>query len=140
MGLILGSDHAGFDLKERIKKYLEEAKIEYKDIGCFSENRCDYPDYARLVAGSISKGEYEMGVLICGTGIGMSICANRFPKIRAALCRDINDAEMSRRHNNSNILVLGGRKTPHDLALIILKTWLSTDFEGGRYHQRLDKI
>ena len=140
MGLILGSDHAGFDLKERIKKYLEEAKIEYKDIGCFSENRCDYPDYARLVAGSISKGEYEMGVLICGTGIGMSICANRFPKIRAALCRDINDAEMSRRHNNSNILVLGGRKTPQDLAIIILKTWLSTDFEGGRYHQRLDKI
>src|SRR3989338_6721450 len=117
MGLILGSDHAGFDLKERIKKYLEEAKIEYKDIGCFSENRCDYPDYARLVAGSISKGEYEMGVLICGTGIGMSICANRFPKIRAALCRDINDAEMSRRHNNSNILVLGGRKTPQDLAI-----------------------
>jgi ribose 5-phosphate isomerase B len=139
MELILGSDHAGFELKERIKRYLEDTKIEYKDVGCFSGDRCDYPDYARLVARSISKGEYERGVLICGTGIGMSICANRFPRIRAALCRDINDAEMSRRHNNSNILVLGGRKTPQDLAIIILKTWLGTDFEGGRYQQRIDK-
>jgi ribose 5-phosphate isomerase B len=141
MKIVIGSDHAGFDLK---KKYIEllkhELGYEVSDAGAYSADSVDYPDIARKVASAVSSGEYEKGVLICGAGIGMSIAANRFRGVRAALCHDIYTAEMSRRHNNANILVVGARVTGEGLALEILKVFLKTEFEGGRHKMRTDKI
>lgn len=141
MKIIIGSDHAGFDLKNRFKEMLaNELGYEVSDAGAYYADPVDYPDIARKVAFAVSSGEYEKGVLICGTGIGMSIAANRFKGIRAALCHDIYSAEMSRRHNNANILVIGARVTGEGLALEILKVFLRTEFEGGRHKMRIDKI
>lgn len=141
MKIIIGSDHAGFDLK---KKYIDllvhELGYEVTDAGAYSIESVDYPDIARKVALAVSSGEYEKGVLICGSGIGMSIAANRFKGIRAALCHDIFTAEMSRRHNNANILVVGARVTGEGLAIEILKVFLKTAFEDGRHKTRIDKI
>jgi ribose 5-phosphate isomerase B len=138
--MVIGSDHAGYELKERIKAFLKTKQIIAEDIGCFDASPVDYSDYALKVAAAVSSGLYGRGVLICGTGIGMSIAANRFPQTRAALCHNVFTAEASRRHNNANILVLGARVLEEEEALHILDVWLETPFEGGRHQKRLDKI
>lgn len=141
MKIIIGSDHAGFDLKEKYKNLLSgELGYEVKDMGAYSTDSIDYPDIARKVAEAVSSGEFEKGVLICGSGIGMSIAANRFKGVNAALCHNIFTAEMCRRHNNANILVVGARVTGDALALEMLKVYLKTEFEGGRHKKRVDKI
>ncbi|RPJ10857.1 MAG: ribose 5-phosphate isomerase B [Desulfobacteraceae bacterium] len=138
--IVIGSDHAAFRLKERIKSFLTENGIVVEDKGPEDENSVDYPDYAIRVASYISAGKFTRGILLCGTGIGMSIAANRFSNVRAALCNDLFSAIMSRRHNDSNVLVMGGRVIGDVLAIEILKAWLETPFEGGRHQARLDKF
>ena len=141
MEIIIGSDHAGFDLKEKYKNLLsDELGYEVTDVGAYSTDSIDYPDIAQKVAGAVSSGKFEKGVLICGSGIGMSIAANRFKGVSAALCHNIFTAEICRRHNNANILVVGARVTGDALALEMLKIYLKTDFEGGRHKTRVDKI
>ncbi len=140
MKIALGSDHAGFELKEDLRSFLGERQVEIFDLGTFSEAPVDYPDVAIKVAEKVSRGEVERGLLICGTGIGMSMVANRFAGVRAALCHDVYTARMSREHNNANILALGGRVIGKGLAREILKVWLETEFQGGRHEKRLDKI
>ncbi|MFO7660654.1 MAG: ribose 5-phosphate isomerase B [Candidatus Cloacimonadaceae bacterium] len=138
MKLAIASDHAGFCLKEDIKRAHPE--IEWKDFGAFTKDAVDYPDTGTPAAQSVLSGECEKGILICGSGIGMSIVANRLKGIRAALCCSPEIARLSRQHNNANILVLAGRFTPTSLALDILSVWLKTPFEGGRHQRRVDKI
>jgi len=138
--IIIGSDHGGFDLKEQLITILQENEYEISDAGCFDNNSVNYPDIARQVSKSIAKGDFSRGILVCGTGIGMSIAANRFQNIRATLCHDHLTARMSREHNNSNILVLGGRVLGPETAKEILTTWLNTDFEGGRHQMRCEMI
>jgi ribose 5-phosphate isomerase B len=141
MKIVIGCDHGGFELKEVIKKFLSnEMKVTPDDVGTFSNDSVDYPDIGIKVAKKVQSGEFERGILICGTGIGMSIVANRFPKIRAALCHDTYTARMSREHNNSNILVIGGRITEENLAKEIVRIWLASKFQGGRHQRRLDEI
>jgi ribose 5-phosphate isomerase B len=140
MRIALGSDHAGFELKEDLRAYLAGQKIDVLDLGTHSEDSVDYPDLAVKVAEKVARGEVERGLLICGTGIGMSIVANRFAGVRAALCHDLYTARVSREHNNANILALGGRLIGKGLAREILKVWLETEFQGGRHERRLDKI
>ena len=132
----IGSDHGGFALKEAIKKHLEERGLEYKDYGTYSDASCDYPVYGRAVAKAVAAGECELGILICGTGIGISITANKVPGIRAALCSDCFSAEATRQHNNANILALGARVTGPGLALMIVDTFLDTPFSGDERHMR----
>ncbi len=136
--IIIGCDHAAYQLKETLKKAMEAQGVTVTDIGTHSETSMDYPETGRAVAEKISSGEYERGILICGTGLGMSMVANKYPHVRAALCNDLFSAAMSRRHNNANILVMGGRVIGDILALEILKTWLETAFEEGRHQRRLD--
>jgi ribose 5-phosphate isomerase B len=138
--IIIGSDHAGFVMKEHIKKELEKRGVTYRDAGTFSEERCDYPLYSAKVAKAVSAGEFERGILVCGSGIGASITANRFRKVRAALCITPEMAKLSRSHNNANILVLAGRLTPFDEADKILCLWLETGFDGGRHLDRINMI
>lgn len=138
--IIIGSDHAAFPLKEKLKQFIVEKGIEIRDAGTNGESSVDYPDFGIKVARAVSKGEYKRGILLCGTGLGMSMVANRFPHVRAALCSDLFSAKMSREHNDSNILVLGGRIVGETLAFELVKTWLETRFEGGRHQQRLDKF
>jgi len=138
--IAVGSDHAGFALKEFIKDYLTTAGFSVEDCGAFSEESVDYTDYGIGVAQKVSAGEFERGILICGTGLGMSMVANRFKHVRAALCHDIFSAMMSRRHNDANILVLGGRVIGSELAREILATWLKTPFEDGRHRRRIEKF
>jgi len=140
MKIALGSDHAGFELKEDLRSFLAERQVEVLDLGAFGEAPVDYPDVAIKVAGKVSRGEVERGLLICGTGIGMSIVANRFAGVRAALCHDPYTARISREHNDANLLALGGRLIGKGLAREILKVWLETEFQGGRHQKRLDKI
>lgn len=140
MRIIIGSDHAGFALKETVKSYLSSAGYRVFDAGTHREESVDYPDYGVLAAERVSSGEFEKGILICGSGVGMTIVANKFPGIRAALCLDEETAGLSRQHNDSNILVLAGRKTEPAAAERIVKAWLETPFEGGRHQKRLDKI
>jgi ribose 5-phosphate isomerase B len=140
MKIALGSDHAGFELKEDLRVRLAGQKIEVLDLGAKDESPVDYPDIGASVAEKVSRGEVERGVLICGSGIGMSIVANRFPGVRAALCHDVYTSRMSREHNDANLLVLGGRLIGKGLAREIVKVWLATGFEGGRHQKRLDKI
>jgi ribose 5-phosphate isomerase B len=136
--IIIGCDHAAYRLKETLKKAMQAQGFAVNDAGTHSEASMDYPDTGKTVAEKISTGQYERGILICGTGLGMSMVANKYPHVRAALCNDLFSAAMSRRHNNANILVLGGRVIGDILALEILKTWLETPFEGGRHQRRLD--
>lgn len=136
--LIIGSDHAAIGLKEVIKTHLQKSGIEVNDVGTFSNASVDYPAIGRQVASQVSQGVYERGILLCGTGLGMSMVANRFAHVRAALCNDLFSAAMSRRHNDANILVMGGRVIGDVLALEIVDTWLATEFEGGRHQRRLD--
>jgi len=136
----IGADHAGFELKEAVKAALAEQGRDVVDAGTRSAEAADYPDFAARVARNISQGTGGRGILICGSGIGMSITANRFPGVRAALCLDVETARLSRLHNDANILVLAARKTKTDAALKITAAWLETPFEGGRHQRRLDKI
>ncbi|MDH5561561.1 MAG: ribose 5-phosphate isomerase B [Deltaproteobacteria bacterium] len=138
--IIIGSDHAGFSLKESIKKHLEAIPMKVADVGCFDTNSVHYPEVADLLVKRILSGEYHRGIMICGTGIGMSITANRHKGIRATLCHDYLTAKMSREHNNSNLLVMGGRIIGIETALNVVDVWLSTEFQGGRHQQRLDLI
>ncbi|MDQ5988677.1 MAG: Ribose-5-phosphate isomerase B [Syntrophus sp. SKADARSKE-3] len=138
--IVIGSDHAGFTLKEAVKHYLETKGFRVDDIGTANAESVDYPDFGCRVAEKVSAGEFQRGVLVCGSGVGMAIVANKFPRIRAVLSMDEETARMSRLHNDSNILVLAGRRTDIATASRIADTWLSTAFEGGRHQTRLDKI
>lgn len=140
MQIALGSDHGGFQLKEKIKQLLDELGIEWKDFGTSSEESVDYPDFAQLVALAVAKGDYHRGILICGTGIGMSIVANKVAGIRAALCHDCFSAQATREHNDSNVLCLGQRVIGSGLALEIVKIWLQANFVGGKHLRRVQKI
>ena len=135
--IALGCDHGGFVLMREIIKCLDERNLPYKNFGTFSEDSCDYPAIAEPISRAVAAGEFEKGILICGTGIGMSIAANKIPGIRAALCSDSFSAEMARQHNDANILVLGARVIGTGLALYILDTFLKTPFEGGRHARRV---
>ena len=136
----IGSDHGGFELKEHIKKHLEERSLEYKDFGCYDENSVDYPDIAEKVCNAINSGDADKGILVCGTGIGISIAANKIDGIRAAHCHDVYSAEMTKRHNNANVICMGGRVIGRELAFKIIDAWLDAEFEGGRHQKRIDKI
>lgn len=136
--IIIGSDHAAFPLKERVKRFLQNKGFQVTDAGCGGEASVNYAEYGMKVSGAVSRGEYKRGILLCGTGLGMSMVANRFPHVRAALCNDLFSAQMSRRHNDANILVLGGRVIGEALAMEIVGVWLDTAFEGGRHQERLD--
>ena len=138
--IVIGSDHAAVEMKEKIKAFLSELSFPVHDVGPFNTDSVDYPDFAIQVAKGVSSGKYEGGILLCGTGLGMSMVANRFPSVRAALCSDLFAAIMSRQHNDANILVMGARVIGDALALEIVRTWLKTPFEGGRHQLRLDKF
>ena len=134
--IAIGSDHGGFELKEAIKKHLDERGLEYKDYGTYTKDSCDYPVYGKLVGHAVADGECERGIIICGTGIGISITANKVPGVRAALCSDCFSAEATRLHNDANILALGARVTAEGLALKIVDTFLDTPFSGDERHLR----
>ncbi len=136
----VGSDHAGYELKEEVLKYLVELGYEPEDFGTSGPESVDYPDIAAEVAGRVSRGESKRGILVCGSGIGMSIAANKYSGVRAALVLSEEMAELSRRHNDANVLALGGRITSVDLARRIVKAWLEIEFEGGRHATRVAKI
>jgi ribose 5-phosphate isomerase B len=140
MKVAIGCDHAGVSLKNEILPVLKELAVEWKDFGTTTEESVDYPDFGERVSEEVSKNKVERGILICGTGIGMSIVANKFPGIRAALCHGSYSAEMSRLHNDANLLVLPGRIIDKETAKEIVKIWFTTPFEGGRHQKRLDKI
>lgn len=138
--IALACDHAALEMKTMIKNLLNEMGIEYHDYGTFTEDSCDYPIFASRAAKAVANGECEKGILICGTGIGMSIAANKVKGVRCALCHDAFSAEMTRRHNDSNILALGARVTGMEVARMIAKIWLTTPFEGGRHERRVSMI
>ncbi|HWR44382.1 ribose 5-phosphate isomerase B [Sporomusa sp.] len=140
MKIAIGSDHGGFRLKEEIKALLTELKVDSHDFGTYTTDSVDYPDISRQVAESVAGGEYERGIIVCGTGIGVSIAANKIKGIRAALCHDVFSAQMSREHNDANILTLGERVIGSGLARMIVEVWLKTKFAGGRHACRVDKI
>ena len=139
--IAIGSDHGGFDLKEQLRHLLDELKVPYEDFGVFSSEAADYPDIAAPVARSVADGTFERGILICGTGIGMSIAANKIPGVRAALVTDVETARLSREHNDANIMTIGGRTTPVDRARDIVRVFLQAPFDaGGRHSRRVQKI
>ena len=140
MQLAIGNDHAGLDLKKEIMSLLEDRGHSFTDYGTFTTESCDYPDFATKVCQSVQSRNADLGILICGTGIGMSIAANKHIGIRASLVQDIFSAQATRQHNNSNILCLGARVLDTKIALDIVTTWIDTPFEGGRHQRRLDKI
>lgn len=139
MKIALGCDHAAYEMKEAVKSFLQLKKIEVIDVGTFSADRVDYPDYAQKVCHEVIAHKID-GILICGSGIGVSMAANRYKGIRAALCRSVHDAEMSRKHNNSNVICLGARFNSEEEIKGILEAWFSHDFEGGRHAERLAKF
>lgn len=138
--IAIASDHAGFELKQRVVQFLKDQKIPFDDLGPQNADSVDYPDYAAMVASSVSKNKADRGILICGTGMGMSMTANKFPGVRAAAVSDLFASEMIRKHNNANVLCLGARMTKPDLARDIVKTFLDTEFEGERHEKRVKKI
>ncbi len=138
--LAIASDHAGFELKESIIAFLQKKGVKLQDFGPVNSDRVDYPDYGISIAKAIQEKKVDRGIVICGTGVGMSIVVNRFPGIRGTLCSDLYTAKMCREHNDSNILIMGGRVIGKGLAEEIVDTWLNTPFEGGRHQKRLDKI
>ncbi|MGC8765950.1 MAG: ribose 5-phosphate isomerase B [Brevinematia bacterium] len=140
MKVAIASDHAGYKMKEFVKKILLEKGFEVKDFGTFSEESMDYPDTIKVASRAVSRGEAERGVVVCSSGIGASIVANKIRGIRAALCLDEYLAEYSRRHNDANVLVLAGKRTTEEMASKIIDIWFSTDFDGGRHQRRVDKI
>ena len=140
MKIAMGSDHGGYALKERIKSYLESQGHQVEDFGCHSTDSCDYPDFGRAAAEAVSTGACERGIVICTTGIGISITANKVKGIRCALCGDAFSAEMTRRHNDANVLAMGAGIVGPNLAERIADVFLSTEFEGGRHQRRVDKM
>ncbi|KRU24904.1 ribose 5-phosphate isomerase B [Clostridium botulinum] len=140
MKIALGSDHAGLPLKNEIIKHLEGKRIEIKDFGTYTEESCDYPDYAQKVAEKVVAKEFDFGILVCGTGIGISIAANKVKGVRAALCSDTFSAHACREHNNANILALGQRVVGVGLALDIVDNFLNAEFQGGRHENRINKM
>ena len=140
MRIALGCDHRGFKLKREIMGFLPKLNHSYRDFGCYSTEPVDYPDIAQEVGEAVASGDFDQGILICSTGIGMSIAANKIREIRAALCHDAFAARRARQHNDANILCLGAENVETDSALEIVRTYLSTGFEGGRHIQRVNKI
>lgn len=140
MKIAVASEHRGFRVKDRILSFVQELKHEGVDFGPFNDEMCDYPDYASKAAGAVSRGEVDRAILIGGTGIGMTIVANKFPGVRAALCHDALSAQISRSHNDSNILCLSVNMSGNGTAHRLIKTWLETPFEGGRHARRLEQI
>jgi len=138
--IVIASDHAGVDLKARIVELIGEAGHDVRDLGPEDTTSIDYPDFAHAVAGALAANEAERGILICGTGIGMSLAANRHPRVRAALCHDAFTAEMARRHNDANVLCIGARSTGPGVAEQMVRIFLETAFEGGRHQRRVDLI
>lgn len=140
MRIAIGSDHGGLLLKAELIKLLEQKGYEYKDFGCFTAEAVDYPDIGQAVGEAVAAGQYDRGIICCGTGIGISISANKVPGVRAALCGDCFSAKASREHNNANVLALGERVTGTELAKMITEIWLTTEFTGGRHGKRVEKI
>ena len=140
MKIAIGSDHVGLELKPIIIEYLKELGHEVKDFGPYSSERTDYPDYAEKVASEVVAGNFDQGILICGTGVGISIAANKVKGIRAVCCSEPYSAKLSKEHNNTNILAFGSRVVGAELAKMIVKEWLDAEFEGGRHSRRIDKI
>ena len=138
--IALASDHAGFEYKERVKKLLDELHLEYRDFGAHSEEPCDYPDFAYAAAHAVGTGECEKGIFICGSGIGVDIVANKVENVRSALCANLEMAELSRRHNNANVISIGERLTDWNTTEKMVRLWLATPFEGGRHERRVSKI
>ncbi len=138
--IALGADHAGYEYKEKIKDLLRSMELQFQDFGTSSAESTDYPDYAHLVANEVASGKAEFGILICGTGIGMSIVANKHDGVRAGNVESIDGAKMARAHNNANILAIGARLTPWEKVQEIVKAFLTTQFEGGRHQRRVEKI
>lgn len=138
--IAIGSDHRGFTLKELIVPFLEKARHSYQDFGCYNTDPVDYPDIAQKVGEAVTSGNFDQGILICNTGIGMCIAANKIKGVRAALCHNIFAAQRARQHNDANVLCLGGEDADTSLVLEIVKTFLTTDFEGGRHARRVNKI
>lgn len=140
MKVAIASDHGGIHIREEIKNLMDELQIPYEDFGCECPTSVDYPDYALPVAEKVAKGEFDRGILICGTGIGMSIAANKVKGVRCALCHDVYSAKLTRQHNDSNVLAMGERVIGPGLAREIAQTWLTSEFEGGRHENRINKI
>ncbi|MEG0370698.1 MAG: ribose 5-phosphate isomerase B [Clostridium sp.] len=140
MKIALGSDHGGYNLKSLIIEHLKSKNIEFEDLGCYGTDSCDYPVYGLKVAKAVVAKEFDFGIIVCGTGIGISISANKVPGIRAAHCTDSFTARATRQHNNSNILALGERITGTSIALDIVDAFINTDFEGGRHEKRVNMI
>jgi ribose 5-phosphate isomerase B len=137
--IALASDHAGFAKKQVILKYFREKGIEYKDFGCYSDESCDYPDFAHAIGNAIDKGEYETGITFCGSGQGISITANKHQNVRSAICWNTEIAALAKQHNNANICAIPGRFVSDEEAVAIVETYLNTEFEGGRHKRRIDK-
>ena len=140
MKIALGSDHGGYSLKQHVIAHLEERGISYQDFGCYSTESCDYPDFGRAAAQAVADGSCQLGIVICTTGIGISMAANKVKGIRCALCSEPLSAEMTRRHNDANMLAMGGGMIGPNMAARIVDAFLDTDFEGGRHQRRVDKI
>ena len=140
MKIAIAADHAGFEEKEKVKKTLDEIGVEYTDMGTNSTESVDYPDYARKVGEAVAAGEFDKGILVCGSGTGMAIAANKVPGVRAAVAWNEEIARLSRQHNNANVLSLAARYIPDEEQEKIVKAWLETDFEGGRHERRVEKI
>ncbi|WP_311407699.1 ribose 5-phosphate isomerase B [Liquorilactobacillus uvarum] len=140
MKIAFGSDHVGFELKPIIMNYVQSLGYEVHDFGAYSNERTDYPIYGKKVGQEVASGNYDLGIIMCGTGVGISLSANKVPGIRAASVSEPYSAELSRRHNNSNILALGSRVVGSELAKMIVKAWLDADFEGGRHQRRIDEL
>ena len=138
--IALGSDHGGLALKRHVMEYLDARGLEYQDFGCYSTESCDYPDFGEAAARAVASGEYDRGIVICTTGIGISIAANKVQGIRCAHCADSLEAEMTRRHNDANMLAIGAGFTGKNLAERMVEVFLSTDFEGGRHERRVNKL
>ena len=136
--IVIGADHGGFKLKEEIKKYLDEKDIAYDDKGTFSEDSVDYPTIAKAVAGAVSNKQADIGILICRSGIGMTMCANKFKNVRCALCYEEQTAKFARMHNNANMLALGADYISVNQAICVIRQFLATDFEGGRHENRVN--
>lgn len=140
MKISIASDHAGLELKDYIKEYLTKKGHEVEDFGTYTKDSCDYPDFARPCAQSVANKTSELGILVCYTGIGMSMCANKVKGIRAALVTSVENAHLTKEHNNANILCLGAKDTPQDLALNIVDEFINTPFAGGRHERRVNKL
>ena len=138
--IALASDHAGYEYKENLKRLLDELHLPYRDFGAPSPDRSDYTDWGHAAAAAVSKGECDYGLLVCGTGIGMSIVANKHTGVRAAVCESVTAARLARQHNNANILAIGARVTGWESVVDIVKTFFASSFEGGRHAQRVEKI